>query len=249
MSQAWPTDRKFVDKDGKIVDPWMGPLQQLKPLLKLTPADFVTLQTLIRAAQETEEEGVDVFDALPVNLSPDPASDFIIGYDGDAYKTPFSLVGRSALISSTGLSGNASVDVQIPSTYQHVKLFISGMSFSTTAEGQFSLSEDGGSTFLAAAFELFKDTSVHAATTGTTTPNLTASGGSGAAAVFSMVLDILNVGGSANKFVTIHATLDSSGTSYTGSYVFTSTNAVTMVRLIATAGTFDAGTVELWGMP
>jgi hypothetical protein len=251
----WPNDRKFVDKDGKILDHWRGPMGILEPLLGLSQEQYTALLAAIEAFRNATEEEDPLslsaqIGALEVDSEPDFSADYAVGYDGSvATRIPLSLIGRSSLISSTPLSGNASVNIEVPATFNHARLFIKGMSFSTTANGQFSLSEDAGTTPLAAAYELFNAVSIFAATTAATTPNFTPSGGSGAAAVFSVLLDILNIAGSDNKFVSLNAVLDSSGSAYTGSYIFASTAPVNAIQVITSAGTFDAGTADLWGVP
>lgn len=254
MSKRWPSSRLFVDKSGSILDPWNGPLQQLEPLLALSVQDFATLQALIRAAQETaadvESGGTGDPLELAINNEPLLSEDYFIGWktsEQAGRRFPMSLFG-SSLISTTSLSG-AGVGITIPSTFKHARLVIFGMSFSTTAQATFSLSEDGGSTFLNAAYEVFNHASLVAATTGASAPALTPSGGSGATAVFSAQIDIHNVVGSSNKMAVMDLVLDSSGSACTGSYIFTSTGAVNYVQFAATAGTFDAGSIELWGMP
>ena len=255
MTAKLPNDRTFVDPQRKILDHWHGVFRGLEQLLKLSPADFVTLQSLIAAAQDAEgsEDGEtdDIF-ALPIDNEPLASEDWFITYknsDNAGRRVPMSLFPRSELISSTAMSGSSSINVTLPDAHPHAKIYIYGMSFSTTAQARIALSEDSGSTFLNAAYELFNSVSVAAADTANASPNITPTGGSGASAVFSVLIDIFDILGTNNKFVTIFATLDSSGSSYTGSYVFTSTQALNVAQLTITAGTFDAGTIEVWGMP
>lgn len=256
MSKAFPADRTLVDTQRKIIDPWLGPLKRLEPLLKLEPADITTLLALIEAAQNASEE--DPFSlsaaiaALAVDSAPDFSADYAVGYDtsGSAGKRyPLSIIGRSALLESIPLSSNSSVGLALPTTYPHSRIALHSFSFSTTAEARWSLSEDSGATFLDAAFEIFNSASIHAATTADTTPNLTPSGGSGATAVFSAIIDIHDVLGSNNKIARMSSVLDSSGSAYEGIYVFTSVAPVNYAQVITSTGTFDAGTLELWGMP
>jgi hypothetical protein len=57
MSQRFPADRTLVDQQRKIIDPWLGPLKRLEPLLPLLTPEFIaTLQAVIKAAQSPEEE-------------------------------------------------------------------------------------------------------------------------------------------------------------------------------------------------
>lgn len=248
----FPDDRVFVDTQRKILDHWLGPLKVLEPLLKLDAADFVSLQALIEAAQNPD--GGDPTDPLelPIDASPDFAADYAVIWRtalAAGRRTPLSGLRSKLIAPSAPMSSNSSVSILIPAIYPHARLHIRGMSFSTTAQARVGLSEDGGTTLLPAAYELFNTASVAAAATGNTTPNITPTGGSGAAAIFTVTLDILDILGNNDKFAILHATLDSSGSAYTGSYLFTSTNPLNYVQVTVTAGTFDAGTVDLWGIP
>jgi hypothetical protein len=252
----YPNDRRFVDAQGKIMDHWLGPLKLLEPLLDARIVK--ALQTLANASQEADED--DPFSlnaalgALPIDNEPLFTEDWAVTFknaDSRGRRVPLSFFGgiQEEPIQSTALSGNASVSISLPDTYAHLRLLIRGASFSTSATGTFSLSEDGGANFLSCSYSLMSGAGdVVAPTTAQASPNFTPSGQS-AATVLSARIDIHNVSDSGSKIVVVDGIQETTGFSYTGTCIFTSVAPIDLAQLASTAGTFDAGTVELWGIP
>jgi hypothetical protein len=248
MSQAWPTDRKFVDKDGKIVDPWMGPLQQLKPLLKLTPADFVTLQAIILAAQDAEE-GESAF-ALPIDTAPIFSTDYAVGFDtseGAGRRYPLTLFkGAPVLISTTNLSGNADVSIAVPGGFKDLLILGKGVSGSASSSHRARLSEDGGTTFLTANFHTFNASNTNAGASND--PDWAGVTLVAANTMYSR-MTVFDYGSGESKYVEDTGIDITTPVAWMGVRLFTSTAPINLVKLAVSTGTFDAGTVELWGMP
>lgn len=250
MSQAWPSDRKFVDRDGKIVDPWMGPLQQLKPLLRLTPADFVTLQALILAAQNATED--DPFSlsaaiaALSVDGDPDLAADYVVSYDGTAAHRVLmsALSSGKELISTTSLSGTTGAILTVPTGYTDIELVALDVSTTATENIILKFSEDGGSTFLTHVYNLFNSTVDQI---GTTTDGEWCISNLSASSIASGSARLLNYESGTTKITTEHGIVHS-GSAWAGTRVITSTAAINAISF-GTGSAMDGGTLELWGMP
>lgn len=249
----WPTNRTITDKDGKITDPWMGPLKILEPLLNLTPAQFVVLQAIIRAAQEADETDQDTLStliaALAVDAVPDFNADFLTSYDTSAQlakRIPIGLVGRSSLITTMQLSGSAEVNVSVPAGYTDLRVVLKGVSGSGTSSFRIHLSEDNGATFLIADLHLFNQSDTNAGTTADAEwvpiAIVAANSASGRITIFDYQ-------GSGNKIVDLNGIEPASSTAWTGTMLFTSTAPINLLKASVTPGTFDAGSLELWGTP
>lgn len=239
---TWPASRRLTDKNGDILDPWMRQLDKLKPLLDLSVQDFATLKELVRAAQRAEVEGTSIFD-VAVLENPDFAADYALIWDksiGDGRKTPLSRF-RSSLISRTELSSYASVGIFIPNTYQHVRFAIIGLSPSTSSSVDYALSEDGGGNFLTGSYLL-------GGSTNTDTSPLIITSASSASATHNLLIEVHNAVGSTDKIASM-ISVDNSGNPNFANYIFTSTNPVNFAQFAVSSGTFDAGTIELWGIP
>lgn len=258
MSKAWPADRLFVDKDRKIVDPWLGPLKRLQPLLSLEPSDITALLALIQAAANASAD--DPFSlnaalaALSVDAEPLESEDFFITFKNADSKgrrvllsTLLSGLGSTS-ISTTQLSGSSTVDIVVPSGYRDVEVRVTAMSMSTTANPQISYSEDGGSTFLSQLYQIFTQSFDQSGTT--TNPTFTVSTGLSASIVISGVSTIRDYGSSLPKLAVDAGMLSTSGSAWVGSrYMGASTAPINLVRFVASSGTFDAGQIELIGLP
>lgn len=243
-----PNDRGFVDPARRIVDSWHGVFKGLEQLLQLTPDDFATLQTLIRASQDSEAEGGDstnIFE-LAINSEPLFDEDYLIGWksnEADARRFPMSLFepGGLTLISTTDPNGLSSVDITVPSGYTDVKLIIKGVS---TSSGGMTVqwSEDGGSTFVTQTFRIWNDANSQNGSNWYDVESV-ATGNSRYG-----VQTLHDYAGLGNKVVDEHATTSASQ-GWVGCRFLTSTAAINAIRYSTSAGTFDAGTIELWGLP
>ena len=245
MTQRLPNDRVFVDLQRKILDHWHGVFKGLEQLLQITPEDFATLQAMIRAAQETEEEGetTNIFE-LPINTEPLPSEDYFIGWktsDRDARRFPIlSLLSATTLISTTTMSG-ASVDITIPEGYTDVKLIVKGVS--TNSGGmKVQWSEDGASSFVTQTFRVWNAANVQTSSDWYDAESVATGNGRYG------VQTLHDYAGLENKLVDEHD-VNSDSAGWVGCRFLTSTAAINTVRYSTSAGSFDAGTVELWGIP
>lgn len=250
MSKAWPNDRKLVDKDGRILDQWLRPLDRLLPALQFEPADYTTLAQIIDAFESATEE--DPFSlnaalgALPVDEEPDFSAGYVIGYSGSAgTRIPLSEFG-SVLISSTTLVGSSSVSVEVPTGFRDVEVRVTTLSMSTTATPLISFSEDGGSTFLSQLFQIFTDGFSQTGTS--TTPTFSVTTSLTAATVLSGACMIRDYQSLEAKITSDFGLYSTTGVAWAGSrYMGASVAPINLVNLSASAGTFDLGKVELIG--
>lgn len=258
MSKAWPANRTFVDEQRKIVDPWFGPLKRLEPLLRLEPADITVLLALIEAANNSTEE--DPFSlnaalaALSVDAEPLLTEDYFITFKNSDSRGRRVLLSTllsgfgSDTISTTPLSGSASVNIEVPEGYRDVEVRITDLSMSTTSTVRISYSEDSGSTYLSQLFQIFTDGFSQAGTATTATFSVTT--GHSASTIISGVSIIRDYGSSLSKLTSDYGLYATTGVAWVGSrYMGASTAPINLVTLESSAGTFDAGQVELIGLP
>lgn len=253
----WPRDRKFVDKDGKILDHWRGPLGALEPLLAMSIQDFVALKEMIKAAKEAEEdggEGAAINLALPIDEEPLPSEDWFITYKNSAKagrRAPMSAFSnRPALISTTAISG-AIADVAIPSGYTDILVITKGMSASANGFISIGFSEDGGTTLVNQAIDIHRNGASQAGLITAATATWTVSAASASSTIYGR-MTIYDYRSAALKFIEeigFNFIPGSSVTGWNGGRLLTNSAApINMIRFEA-AGTFDAGTIELWGIP
>lgn len=258
MSKAWPSDRTFVDANGKILDAWNGPLQQLKPLLALSTDDFTTLQALIAAAQETDEDdavsGTDPF-AVAIDEEPLFSEDYAIGWKTSelaARRFPLTkFQGVPTLISST-TAGGSSFDIAVPSGYTDILLVVAGLSASSNGLLSIGFSEDAGVTLLDQAVDIFRDGASQAGLVSANTAVWTVGSANASSAIYSRTR-LFGYTSNGVKMATENTFNFISGSSvagWTGGRLLTnSVGPINAIRFAAAAGSFDAGTVELWGLP
>lgn len=250
-----PNDRGFVDQARKIVDSWHGVFKGLEQLLQITPEDFTTLQTLIRAAQDSEAEGDDttnIFE-LPINTEPLPSEDYVVGWkssDSDARRFPLSLF-KPVFISTTTPSGS-SFDISIPSGYTDILLVAQGLSASSNGFISIGFSEDGGTTLLDQAVDIFRNGASQNGLVSATVGTWTVGAANASSAIYGRTL-IRNYTSATVKLVqedNFNFISGSSVAGWAGGRLLTnSVGPIDTARFTAAAGTFDAGTIELWGMP
>lgn len=248
MSKAWPSDRTFVDVNRKIVDAWNGPLQQLKPLLALTTEDFATLQDLIRAAQETEDGGSPL--DLPIDTAPLFSADYVVGYDkseteGRLY--PLALFSRAPVFISSATLNGSEVNIAVPAGFTNVQVRIAGLSVSTNASATIAFSEDGGTTLLTQVVHQFNHSDSHAGSTaGAATLSIITLAN---ADTMDCRLTIYDYSSSLSKYIEESGLVPTGTNGWFGTRLVSSTRALNLIQLASSAGTFDAGTIELWGLP
>jgi hypothetical protein len=159
----WPADRTLTDTQRKILDSWLGGLKILEPFLAYSAADFVTLQALIRAAQEATPE--DPFSlsaaigALTVDDEPDLDADYAVTYIGStAYRTLLSAISRGkTLISSTNLAGLSGVTMAVPLGFTDVEVRFDNIDPSAGTNPRIKFSEDGGANYLTQEYQIFSE--------------------------------------------------------------------------------------------
>lgn len=249
---TWPADRKAVDKDGKWLDPWLGQLQKLKPLLEYTPAQFAALQQMIAAFLEPDDgetdPGTAVDFALPIDDDPLFSEDYALIYKTSASAGRRAALSKfgSVLISSTPLSGLASVDIPVPPGFRDVEIRVTNLSMSTTATPLISYSEDGGTTFLSQLFQIFTNGFAQAGTS--TTPTFSVTTGLSASIVLSGVSTIRDYWSTDSKLANDFGLYSTTGVAWTGSrYMGASVAPINLIQFSASAGTFALGKVELIG--
>jgi hypothetical protein len=252
MSQRFPADRVFVDTQRKIVDPWLGPLKRLEPLLPLlTPANLATLRALITAAQDDDGETGNIFD-LPVG-TPDLEADYFLGWDqSESQAKKFSIAdfaGASSpeLISSTLLSGSVT-SVEVPLGFSSILILVTGASGSVATSIFLSASEDGGATNLSTTYHV--TTAAAAAGSGSATSvQAFVTTSLSAAHIGNAYFEIAGYSSNGNKVVRMGGVNLSAFDGAVGWGLFTSTAPINHLIIEPSAGTWDAGTVELWGLP
>lgn len=246
----WPADRKFTDAQGKILDHWRGPMGVLEPLLALTPAQFVALQQMIAAFLEPDEgadPGAAIDLALPIDEEPLFSEDWLISYKNSAQagrRVPMANFATRSLISETALSGVSDITISVPPGYTDIEMRVKGLSTSSNTIPALQYSEDGGGTFLNQPGAVMTRTSIANSTlsqTGMVPANLTA-----ADSVWAVEI-VRNYTSPLTKLANLEG-------SYGGEFMYRgvniqSTAAINATRFSVPAGTFDAGTVELWGIP
>lgn len=254
----FPTDRKFVDADGKIRDPWLGPLNRLAPLLDLTNADFTVLKQLIAAASDQSDASgggtINIF-ALPIDNSPLFTEDYLVGTktseNSAGRRYPLSLFTIPSVItriSTTTLSGS-SVDISLPTGYTDVLFIVKGASPSGGATFQVRFSEDGGATFQTHAQKLTQDAS-NIDNSAVSTGQISFGGTFGSSSSFWGQMRLYNYTSSITKGTSEHWMQNSSNEVGVGGRVLNnSVAAINLVRFALSANSFAAGTIELWGIP
>lgn len=260
---TWPADRKAVDKDGKWLDPWLGQLQKLKPLLEYTPAQFAALQQLIAAYIESQQEGDEGTDpgaiidfALPIEADPLFSEDYLLGYSNNSKagrRYNMTIYSRPpVLISTTAVAGAATADIAIPSGYTDLLVIAKGISVSSSGFISVGFSEDGGTTLLDQAIDIHRNGSSQAGLISAAVATWTVNTASATSTVYGR-LTIYDYRSAALKFIEeigFNYISGSSVVGWTGGRLLTnSAAAINMMRFEAAAGTLDAGTVELWGIP
>lgn len=253
----WPSDRKFTDAQGKILDHWRGPMGVLEPLLALTPAQFSALQQLIAAYIEAQEDneapdpGTAINLALPITDEPLFSEDYALIYktsDAAGRRTALSRFARPpVLISTTAASGAADVDISVPTTYTDMRLVYRDLSATSAGHFLIGFSEDGGATLLTQAQGLFTN---GASQTGTGSSGMGLTVTAPAAAAFiSGIISVPGYSGIGNKISSEDGINSVSTLGWKGVRLITSTTAINFVRISCAAGTIDSGTIELWGIP
>lgn len=254
-SSKLPADREFVDETRKIRDSWLEVLKTLERLLKVaTPENAATLLTIIQAAQDAEDsedgDSTNIFE-LPINTEPLISEDYFIGWkssDGDARRFLMSLF-QPVLISTTSLAATTSTNIDVPSGYKNLQIRLQGGDTSASTTVNIRFSEDGGSTFLTQAYNLFSD-SFNNQSASTTDAQF--SPYAGTAIIIWGVMDVFDYTSSSSKFTREHyVTENFSGATEAaaGGRVITSTAEIDTININVASGTIDAGTVELWGIP
>lgn len=253
----WPADRKFTDKDGKILDHWRGPMGVLEPFLALTPQEQAGLLAMVRAFLNPDDEtdpGTAINLALPIDDEPLAAEDWLIEYKNSAnagrrvlISTLLAMVSApSTLISTTPLSGLGSVDIPVPSGFRDIEVRISNFSMSTTATPLLSFSEDSGATLLSQLFQIFTNGFAQAGTS--TTPTFTVTTGLASNIVVSGASTVRDYGSAEAKLANDFGLYSTTGIAWTGSrYMSASVAPINLVQFSTSAGTFDAGKIDLIG--
>lgn len=250
---TWPADRKAVDKDGKWLDPWLGQLQKLKPLLAYTPAQFAALQQLIAAYIESQQDdgetdpGTAINLALPIDNEPLFSEDWLISFKNNVQagrRVPMARFATRSLISSTALAGVSDVTISLPSGFADIEMRIKALSTSSNTIPALEYSEDSGATFLNQPGAVMTRTTIANSTVsqaGMLPANIAAANSAWAV---ELVRDY-------SSFTTKLANLEGS---YSGEFIYRgvniqSTAPLNAARFSVPAGTFDAGSVDLWGIP
>lgn len=257
MSQNFPADRTLVDDQKKIVDPWLGPLKRLAPLLTLTNEDFTALKALIAASRTTDDTG-EIADPFELEIDEDPvfSEDYVIGWRTAltaARRFPLTLFATPTLINTTSLAGASSADITLPAGYRDIRLRLKGASSTSGSPVlQIAFSEDGGSTFVNQAWWLTRN-GADTANTNSTPGQMNVAAVSNTLAYFGRI-DLWDYTSSTNKYVEEHGFACLVASTYDlaiGSRLISSTAPITTVRFSVSAGggNFDAGSVELWGIP
>lgn len=252
---GWPNDRRFVDGQGRILDSWMNPLNRLKRLTEITDDDITALINLARAVGGSGDDGSgDAFSlALPIDNNPLPDEDWFVGYknsENAGRRYPMSLfeAAQPTLLSSASLSGNSSQDFVLPSEYNNFRFLLKGVSTAADAALQMRFSSDGGANFITCGYHLFDDGGDIAGPSTGTTPDI--SGTMTAASNYSHIIHIYDAQASARKLVPFHM-INSAGSSAAGTVVVAGASPLplNLVRFILSTSTFDAGTIDMWGIP
>lgn len=250
---GWPNDRRFVDGQGRILDSWMSPLNRLKRLTEITDKDITALIALARAAGGSGEDGSgDAFSlALPIDNSPLVDEDWFIGYknsENAGRRYPMSLfqAAQPTLLSSVSLSGNSSQDFSLSGSYNNARFLIKGQSTAADAFLRMKLSADGGSSFISCAYHVFDDAGDAAGPTNNA--NALISGSMAAASTFHHIINLYDILSSSRKYVT-HNSIDSSGNSFVGTMASVVSGALNLIRFELSTSTWDAGTIDMWGIP
>jgi hypothetical protein len=255
----YPNDRRLVDAQGKIMDHWLGPLKLLEPLLDARIVK--ALQTLANASQEADED--DPFSlnaalgALPIDNEPLFTEDWAVTFknaDSRGRRVPLSLFEpvSKELVSTTALSGNSSVDIAIPEGYTDIALIAKGVSPSGAAHLQVGFSEDGGATLLSGSAYVFNNGGVNSGVVSAALAVLypTTDISANANNTFYSHIYVYDYAGAADKFTHEHGIeYVQQHKAWRGTRAITSTAPVNLTRYATATGTFDAGTVELWGIP
>lgn len=255
---TWPNDRQFVDKDGKILNHWMGQLQKLSPLLELNPQQFTALLSMIGAFLNPDSEadpGAAINLALPIDNEPLAAEDWLIEFKNSAQagrRVPISSIlalipsTSRTLISTTSLTGS-SVDIPIPSGYRDIELRIVRMGFTGNCTPRVGFSENGGATLVDQAIRIFHDSASYFANTTGTTADLTTTSATSAHFLWGRMF-LLDYTSPAWK--SAEETTNLSGLVCTGGRLLTSSSApINLVRYGTSANAFNTGYVEVWGIP
>lgn len=247
----WPSDRKFTDKDGKILDHWRGPMGALEPLLAYSPTQFAALQQMIAAFLEQDDGetgGSTINLALPITNEPLFSEDYAVIYKTSAQagmRTPLGLFARPpALISSTSLSGSADVIISVPSGYTDFELRVRGLSTSANTIPVLQYSEDGGGTFINQPGAVMTRTSI--TSDATTLPGMLPAN-IAAANIMYAVEKVRDYTSLTTKLAILEG-------SYAGEFIYRGVNIQSTQRINAAqfsvpTGTFDGGTVDLIGIP
>lgn len=247
----WPSDRKFTDRDGKILDHWRGPMSVLEPLLNLTPAQFAALQQIIAAFLEQDDEEADpgtaINLALPIDGEPLPSEDWLISYKNAAQagrRVAMSRFAAPQVISSTSLSGSADVIISVPSGYTDFELRVKGLSTSANTIPTLQYSEDGGGTFVNQPGAVMTRTSI--------TSNVTTLPGMLPANMAAA--DIMYAVEKVRDYASLTTKLAILEGSYSSEFIYRGVNIQSTQRINAAqfsvpTGTFDGGNVDLICIP
>ena len=251
----WPADRRFVDKDGNILDAWMRKLDVLDPLLGFTSNDLAALKALARASSGSGGDGSgSAFSlALPIDNNPLPDEDWFLGYKnsenaGRRYPMNLFRVAQPTLLSSISLSGNSTQDFVLPSTYNNLRFLLKGVSTAADAALRMRFSEDAGSTFATCGYHLFNNGGDIVSAAAGSTPNI--SGTMTAASNYSFIIPVFDILTSARKLVPYHM-ISNAGSSAVGTIVVAGASPlpINLIRFELSTSTWDAGTIDMWGIP
>lgn len=194
----------------------------------------------------TFQQILDLIGSLATEASPDFTADFAAIFDQSgnaAKKLPLSQFGKAAtLISTTNLTGS-SVTISIPTGYTDIVIRIRELSTSNAVQPSMIFSENGGTTDLTSPGSMYGAGSMAASAI-----NVLTNASLNAADNVDGVFTLWNYLSTGTKMVTGSLVRSNNGDGWIHQRRLTSTAAVNAVKFTVPAGSFDAGSIDLWGV-